>query len=56
VDLTQRRARDFGLRLGHALLPITGKGGSDWGYAPVPVLGPLLGGALAGMLMRFLAF
>jgi len=49
-------ARDFGPRLGHALLPIAGKGGSDWGYAPVPVLGPLLGGAFAGVLMRFLAF
>ncbi|MBZ5540961.1 MAG: aquaporin family protein [Acidobacteriia bacterium] len=49
-------ARDFGPRLAHALLPIAGKGGSDWGYAPVPVLGPLVGGALAGVLMRFLAF
>jgi glycerol uptake facilitator protein len=49
-------ARDFGPRLAHALLPIAGKGGSDWGYAPVPVLGPLVGGALAGALMRFLAF
>jgi len=49
-------ARDFGPRLAHALLPIAGKGGSDWGYAPVPVLGPLVGGALAGVLMRLLAF
>ncbi|MBZ5701412.1 MAG: aquaporin family protein [Acidobacteriia bacterium] len=49
-------ARDFGPRLAHALLPIAGKGGSDWGYAPVPVLGPLVGGALAGALMRWLAF
>jgi glycerol uptake facilitator protein len=49
-------ARDLGPRLAHALLPIAGKGGSDWGYAPVPVLGPLVGGALAGMLMRLVAF
>ena len=49
-------ARDFGPRLAHALLPIAGKGGSDWGYAPIPVAGPLLGGALAGVLLRVLAF
>jgi glycerol uptake facilitator protein len=47
-------ARDFGPRLAHAILPIAGKGGSDWGYAPVPVVGPLLGGALAGFLLRLL--
>jgi len=47
-------ARDFGPRLAHALLPIAGKGGSDWRYAPIPVLGPLAGGALAGWLLRFL--
>jgi glycerol uptake facilitator protein len=45
-------ARDFGPRLAHALLPIANKGDSDWGYAPVPILGPLIGGALAGGLMR----
>lgn len=48
-------ARDFGPRLAHALLPIAGKGGSDWAYAPVPILGPLIGGSLAGVLLRFLA-
>ena len=48
-------ARDFGPRLAHAILPVAGKGGSDWGYAPIPILGPLLGGALAGCLLRFLA-
>lgn len=37
-------ARDFGPRLAHALLPIAGKGGSDWGYAWIPILGPILGG------------
>jgi len=47
-------ARDFGPRLAHAILPIAGKGGSDWGYAPIPVIGPLLGGALAGGLLRWL--
>ncbi len=40
-------ARDLGPRLAHAILPIPGKGDSDWGYAWVPVLGPLIGG-LAG--------
>lgn len=45
-------ARDFGPRLAHAALPIAGKGGSDWGYAIVPVIGPLLGGGLAGVLLR----
>ncbi|GAQ19095.1 glycerol uptake facilitator protein [Oceanobacillus picturae] len=37
-------ARDLGPRIAHALLPIPGKGGSDWGYSWVPVLGPILGG------------
>jgi glycerol uptake facilitator protein len=40
----------------HALLPIAGKGHSDWGYAIVPVAGPLLGGLLAGAAMRVLKF
>jgi glycerol uptake facilitator protein len=48
-------ARDFGPRLAHTILPIAGKGGSDWTYAPIPVIGPLLGGALAGWLLRVLA-
>ena len=48
-------ARDLGPRLAHALLPVAGKGSSDWGYAPIPVIGPLVGGALAGWLLRFLA-
>jgi glycerol uptake facilitator protein len=34
-------------------LPIPGKGGSNWRYAPIPVIGPLLGGALAGLLLRY---
>ena len=36
-------ARDLGPRIAHAILPIAGKGGSDWAYAWVPVLGPLAG-------------
>ena len=48
-------ARDLGPRLAHALLPIAGKGDSDWNYASIPVIGPLVGGALAGWLLRFLA-
>jgi glycerol uptake facilitator protein len=48
-------ARDLGPRVAHALLPIAGKGSSDWGYAPIPVIGPLAGGALAGWLLRLLA-
>ena len=47
-------ARDLGPRIAHAILPIAGKGGSDWGYAPIPVIGPLIGGALAGVLLRVL--
>ncbi|HEY4739333.1 MAG TPA: MIP/aquaporin family protein [Candidatus Acidoferrales bacterium] len=43
-------ARDLGPRLAHAALPITGKGGSDWSYATIPIVGPLAGGALAGFL------
>lgn len=45
-------ARDLGPRLAHALLPIPGKRDSDWGYAPIPIIGPLVGGALAGLLVR----
>ncbi|WP_109474722.1 MIP/aquaporin family protein [Ornithinimicrobium cavernae] len=43
-------ARDLGPRIAHALLPIPGKGSSDWSYSWVPVVGPLLGGALGGLL------
>lgn len=42
-------ARDLGPRIVHALLPIKNKGGSDWSYAWVPVLGPLLGGLVGGV-------
>jgi len=42
-------ARDLGPRIAHALLPIAGKGSSGWDYAPIPILGPIVGGALAGL-------
>ena len=45
-------ARDFGPRLAHAILPVANKGNSDWGYAIVPILGPLIGGSMAGVLIR----
>lgn len=42
-------ARDLGPRIAHALLPIRGKGSSDWSYSWVPIVGPLIGGAIAGV-------
>ena len=46
-------ARDLGPRLVHWLLPIPGKGGSNWRYAPIPIIGDLAGGALAGVLVHY---
>ncbi|MEV1024531.1 MIP/aquaporin family protein [Streptomyces sp. NPDC050264] len=43
-------ARDLGPRIVHQFLPIPNKGTSDWGYALIPVVGPLFGGALAGVI------
>ena len=43
-------ARDLGPRIVHAVLPIKGKGSSDWSYSWVPVFGPVIGGILAGWL------
>ena len=43
-------ARDLGPRLAHSLLPIPGKGTSDWGYAWVPVFGPIIGGVLGALV------
>jgi glycerol uptake facilitator protein len=45
-------ARDLGPRLAHAVLPIAGKGGSDWSYAWVPIVGPLTGGAAGALLAK----
>jgi len=47
-------ARDLGPRLAHAVLPISGKAGSDWGYAWIPIAGPILGGLIAAFLYRAL--
>jgi glycerol uptake facilitator len=49
-------ARDLGPRIAHAILPIAGKKNSDWGYAGIPVVGPLIGAALAGLLIRLVHF
>ena len=49
-------ARDLGPRIAHALLPIAKKGDSGWGYAAVPVIGPLAGATLAGILVRLAKF
>ena len=43
-------ARDLGPRLAHFLLPVVGKGDSDWGYAWIPVAGPIIGGLIAAFL------
>ena len=48
-------ARDFGPRLAHFLLPIKGKGRSNWNYSWIPVVGPIVGGA-AGASFYYLAF
>jgi glycerol uptake facilitator protein len=47
-------ARDLGPRIAHALLPIAGKGDSDWSYAWVPIVGPILGGVIGALLYRAL--
>ena len=45
-------ARDFGPRLAHAVLPIAGKRDSDWSYAWIPIVGPLIGGVVGAVLFR----
>ena len=49
-------ARDFGPRLIHTLLPIAGKRDSDWGYAWVPIVGPIVGASLAAVIIRVFGF
>ena len=45
-------ARDLGPRLAHQVLPIAGKGDSDWGYAWIPVAAPIVGGVLGALLFK----
>ncbi len=45
-------ARDLGPRIAHAVLPIDGKGSSDWGYAWIPIVGPTIGGVLGALLYQ----
>jgi glycerol uptake facilitator protein len=47
-------ARDLGPRIAHALLPIAGKGDSDWGYAWIPVVGPIIGGIVGAAFYAWL--
>jgi glycerol uptake facilitator protein len=47
-------ARDLGPRIIHAILPISSKGNSDWKYAWIPVVGPILGASLAAIVFRLL--
>jgi glycerol uptake facilitator protein len=47
-------ARDLGPRIAHAVLPIHGKGGSDWAYSWIPVAGPFIGGALGALVFKLL--
>ncbi|HXT29310.1 MAG TPA: MIP/aquaporin family protein [Vicinamibacterales bacterium] len=49
-------ARDLGPRLAHALLPIPGKGASDWGYSWIPVVGPIIGGIAGAGLYSIVGF
>lgn len=49
-------ARDLAPRLAHAILPVAGKGGSNWGYAWIPVLGPIAGGVFGAFLYKALGF
>ena len=48
-------ARDLGPRIAHAILPIPGKGGSDWAYSWVPVVGPIIGAVAAGLIVPHIA-
>lgn len=45
-------ARDLGPRIAHAVLPIAGKGDSDWGYSWIPVVGPIIGGIVGALLYQ----
>jgi glycerol uptake facilitator protein len=45
-------ARDFGPRMAHAVLPISDKGSSDWGYALVPIMGPLIAAGMGAAIIK----
>jgi glycerol uptake facilitator protein len=47
-------ARDLGPRIAHAILPIPGKGSSDWSYSWIPVVGPIIGGVLGALIFKYL--
>jgi glycerol uptake facilitator protein len=47
-------ARDLGPRIAHAILPIAGKGGSDWGYSWIPIVAPIAGGIVGALVYRLL--
>lgn len=47
-------ARDLGPRIMHAILPIKNKGGNDWGYSWIPVLGPIIGGVLGALFFSMI--
>jgi glycerol uptake facilitator protein len=47
-------ARDLGPRLAHAVLPLPAKGGSDWGYAWVPIVGPIIGGVFGALCYEWI--
>ena len=49
-------ARDLGPRIAHAVLPIAGKGGSDWSYSWIPVVAPLIGGVIGAFAYELLGF
>jgi len=49
-------ARDLGPRIAHAILPIAGKGASDWGYSWIPVVAPIVGGIIGAVLWNILGF
>src|ERR671916_512342 len=49
-------ARDLGPRIAHAVLPIAGKGSSDWEYSWIPIVGPIIGGIIGAALFALLGF
>jgi glycerol uptake facilitator protein len=49
-------ARDLGPRIAHAILPIAGKGSSDWEYSWIPIVGPIIGGVIGAVLFVLLGF